>query len=231
MSGLLLYALSAAHSSAWGYEPAMRLPTTDKVVALTFDDGPDPDYTQQIVDTLVAEGVPGTFFVIGEKVVADAGATDYRGMLVCSHSYSHEHMGAMTAAEQLEEMEEGERCLPPSGTACEGLWRAPRGDISNGALLWAELQGRYLGWSLTYDKVVRYPANSAGIKEPMPHEDRVRAVIDAVRPGEIILMHDGNFMAPLLAEDLADIIRGLKADGYRFTTPNEFWPAEVAAEE
>ena len=50
-----------------------RLTTNEKVVALTFDDGPDPRYTQAVLDILDREGVHATFFLVGRRVVARGG--------------------------------------------------------------------------------------------------------------------------------------------------------------
>src|SRR5262245_5425749 len=69
-----------------------RLPSDERVVALTFDDGPNPDATPAVLDALGAEGVPGTFFVLGrhaERWPALVARAAREGHTVGNHGYHH----------------------------------------------------------------------------------------------------------------------------------------------
>src|SRR5690348_13691686 len=75
-------------------------PTADKLVALTFDDGPLPDYTPRFLDVLDEAGVPATFFVVGRHLEEHAGLL--RGRLdrheVGNHSWSHDDLATLDLA-------------------------------------------------------------------------------------------------------------------------------------
>jgi peptidoglycan/xylan/chitin deacetylase (PgdA/CDA1 family) len=200
-----------------------RLPTTEKVVALTFDDGPDPRFTRAVIEVLNEEGVPGTFFVVGSKVEADGGRTDYTGHIVGFHCYSHRH-GLFTApAQQIAEFERCARSVPAICDTGSGFYRAPYGVAWPPTVRWADQRGTYLSWSVCYDKLLRSKRrcfdDGATV---LSHEERVAALVGAVSPGDIVLMHDGNGNGAYLVEDLRAIIRALKAEGYRFVTPRDF---------
>ncbi len=206
------------------------LPTAEKVVALTFDDGPDPRYTQRVLDILAAEKVPGTFFLIGERIVADGGKTDFTGHLVGYHTYSHPRMPELTSAQQIAEFERGAAVHPAGHDTGSGYWRPPRGESTPLTVVWASQRGRHLMWSVCYDKLIREGSSADQLAAVLPGDQRVERFVSAVRPGDIVLMHDGNSNGRYLVEDLREIIRALKRDGYRFTTPEEYYSVcDVAA--
>lgn len=207
------------------------LPTSERVVALTFDDGPDPRFTQDVLDILNAEDVPGTFFLIGSKVQEDAGATDYTGHIVGYHTHSHGRMIHMTPAEQVADFERGAAVFPECYDTGAGYWRGPRKEAWPTTVRWAAERGHYLLWSCCYDAVIRDRCPEKGKRGPvLPHEERVAAFMKQVKPGDVVLMHDGNSNGKYLVEDLPVIIRELKAQGYRFTTPDEFFLVAEDAE-
>lgn len=211
-----------------------RFDTPDRVVFLTFDDGPDPRYTQQVIDILDAEGVPGTFFLIGEKVEADAGRTDYSGHTVGYHTYSHERQMPKSPRQQIADFERGAATYPKAYPVGSGFYRAPRREAHPATIEWADERGTYLLWDVVYEKEIRLPGAPSDGSPPRvkPADERVRAVADAVRPGSVILMHDGTGYGAYLVTDLRGIIRELKSRGYRFASPEEYLdpsPRQVAA--
>ena len=211
-------------SAEVGHRSVSRLPTSDKVIALTFDDGPDPRFTQQVLDILAAEQVPATFFLVGEKIVADKGATNFTGHLVGFHTYSHPKMPELTSAQQIAEYERGAAAHPGAHDTGSGYFRPPRGESSPLTMVWASQRGTHLMWSTCYDKLIREePGEGQARGRLLPKARRVEQFVSAVRPGDIVLMHDGNSNGHYLVEDLRDIIRALKREGYRFTTPEEFF--------
>ncbi|MCX8007142.1 MAG: polysaccharide deacetylase family protein [Coriobacteriia bacterium] len=196
-----------------------RLPTTERVVALTFDDGPDPRYTPAVLEVLRDEGVAATFFVTGARVAACAGAVDYRGHLVGFHTYSHRDGRGSRARAQIADFERGEEAVPATWPTHPRCYRSPFGHVRPATVRWADRRGVYLGWSVCYDALIRDSAPKGGV---LPHRERVAALVSRVSPGDIILLHDGNANGRYLVEDLPAIIRELKRRGYRFATPADF---------
>lgn len=211
-------------SAEVGRRSITTLPTSHKVIALTFDDGPDPRFTQSVLDILAAEQVPATFFLIGEKVVADGGVTDYTGHVVGYHTYSHPQMPSLTSAQQIAEYERGAAAHPATHDTGSGYWRPPRGESSPLTTVWASQRGTHLMWSVCYDKLIREdPVGAEPRGRVFARNERIARFVSAVRPGDVVLMHDGNSNGRYLVEDLRDIIRALKREGYRFTTPEEYF--------
>lgn len=200
---------------------AGRLPSGERLVCLTFDDGPDPQYTQAVIDILNDEGVPGTFFLVGSKVIADGERTDFSGHLVGYHTYSHPDLLRLSNAEQIAEFERCRATFPASYDTGPEYYRAPYGRVSPATVEWADDNGAYLRWDVAYDRLIRRAPAQGVERQMLDHDTRVAVVVAAVSPGDIVLMHDGNRNAVYLVEDLRDIIRGLKARGYRFVTPAE----------
>lgn len=199
------------------------LPTSRKVVALTFDDGPDPRYTPQVLKILRREHVPATFFLVGSKVVADAGRTDYSGYLIGDHTYTHGNMGKMTTAQQIADFRHGGDVLSPRFRQGSGYFRPPRKSAHFATIDWAEKHGTYVLWNIAYDKEIRTHRFFGGRGSfVMAPADRVHVFVSHVRPGDIVLMHDGNFDAAYLVHDLSKIIDELRGEGYRFVTLDDY---------
>lgn len=208
-------------SAAGQFGNPVRPTFGEKLVCLTFDDGPDPQYTQAVLDILNDEGVPGTFFLVGTKVLADEGRTDYTGQLVGYHTYSHPDLLELSAEEQVAEFERCWSAFPSSYATGAGYYRAPYGRVSSATVEWADSVGVYLGWDVAYDRLIRVAPTDGAERRMLDHDARVAALVAAVSPGDIVLLHDGNRNAVYLVEDLRDIIRELKAEGYRFVTPED----------
>lgn len=212
-------------SAAAQLRTAERRPSEERLICLTFDDGPDPQYTQAVLDILNDEGVPGTFFLVGSKVLADEGRTDYTGHLVGYHTFSHPDLLRLSDAEQIAEFERCRSVFPPSYATGAGYYRAPYGRVSSATVEWANSEGVYLAWDVAYDRLI-HPAPADSVeRQVLDREARVQALVAAVSPGDIVLMHDGNRNGAYLVEDLRDIIRELKARGYRFVTPEDLPPS------
>lgn len=177
-------------------------------VSLTFDDGPDPIHTQEVIDTLRANGVPARFFVTGNRLDAlDPSLRMYEGFVLGSHSYSHRRMRDATTREQHVDLLRGATVLERQAGERSLLYRPPRGQVRLSTLVLMRLAGyRPLGWSVSYDRF-------AHIED---QRERIAAFVDTIRPGDVILMHDGNGNALVTSEDLPGIISALKDRGYSF---------------
>ncbi len=189
----------------------VTLPSTDKIVALTFDDGPDPKFTPQILDILKREQIKATFFVIGRSVEAYPELTQRiasEGHIVVNHSWSHRYH-QFSPAEAAAEIE-GTSAVIEQVTGQPNYWfRPPGGRLDNGLVQYAHQQGQaVLMWSV--DPRDWEPGRSAG--------SITRTVLKDTRPGGIVLLHDGGGPRQATVHALPGIIQQLRQQGYRFAT-------------
>ncbi len=196
-----------------------ELPAQEKVVALTFDDGPNPVYTEKILAVLAEEKVPATFFVLGEqarKHPALVRKTAAQGHEIGNHSDRHGDVMRMSQAELAGDIARANKAIEQATGSRPRYFRPPHGFRDPMVLAEAERQGLTLvNWS-----VICRDWLNPGVDVLV---DRVQ---QAVAPGAIILLHDGDGLkqtAPReqTVEATRIIIRTLKAQGYRFVTLSE----------
>ncbi len=185
-----------------------RGPASGRRVALTFDDGPGP-LTTQFLRILERERVPATFFVVGRNI-AGREATLRRilagGSTLGNHSLTHASLAAGDEAAAAELRATQAVIREVTGfTPC--LMRPPYGLSSRRLVAAADAQ------SLTSVLWSVYPQDT---RDSGSRRIRER-VLSRVRPGSIVLAHDGGPRRQTLAA-LPGIIRALKARGYRFVT-------------
>ncbi|MCA2219286.1 polysaccharide deacetylase family protein [Jidongwangia harbinensis] len=186
--------------------------TTEPVVAFTFDDGPGPHWTPMVLDTLDAAQVPATFFMVGRNLAAHAGLV--RGRLdrheVGNHSWSHDDLATLDLRRVRTELSRTHEAIQEVTGRAPRLLRPPYGHLGGSTLLAADSMGYHIAlWS----QQMRERAFAAD-----PH-GQVRAIVDAVRPGDIILAHDVGADRRLLAlRQLGAMIEGIRARGFRFAT-------------
>ena len=207
----------AFHRNSWVFGPVLaHLPGDGRVVALTFDDGPNPEATPRILDTLAATGVRATFFVLGShaerwpelvrRVVRD-------GHQVGNHGYFHRKLQFRGPRYVGRDIRLGMRAIRRAGGATPRYFRAPHGFRSPWTTVIARSYGqRTVGWSLGV-----WDSDRPGVDEI------VRRTIEGVRPGSIVLLHDGDGYNPQgdrtqTAAALPRIIRQLVDRGYQFAT-------------
>ncbi len=191
-----------------------RLPTTERVVALTFDDGPSPSATPRILDALEREAVPATFFVLGrhaERWPALVRQAAEGGHQLGNHGYFHRKLHVRTPGYVRRDLELGTAVIEGASGVRPALFRAPHGFRNPWVTPIARSLGqRTVGWSLGVWDSDR--PGAAVIAQ---------RVIDGVRPGSIVLLHDADGYDPdgdrtQTAEALPAIIRGLRERGYSF---------------
>ena len=198
-----------------------RIPTTSKVVALTFDAGANADGLPAIESTLRSKNVPATFFLKGAwardfPAQANLVATD--GFLVGNHSMTHPDPGftELTDAQVTAQVLNAQQAiLSANGADPRPLFRFPNGDVNS----------RVLGDVNRLNYVaVRWTVDTLGWKGTNPGGQTVQTVINrvlgALQPGEIVLMHVGsaNDHTTLDAGALPSIINSIRARGYTFVT-------------
>ncbi|MDV2682870.1 polysaccharide deacetylase family protein [Alkalihalophilus lindianensis] len=193
-------------------------PTDQNRIALTFDDGPDPRFTEEVLDVLNQYNVPATFFLMGSRAIAYPEIVERmnnEGHVIGNHTYFHPNLvkeGDIATLER--EVTRTEDVLKDIIGYQTSLFRAPYGFLYNELVeKLAEMQYSVIGWSV----------DSLDWQEDPP-EVIASKVIDNVQPGAIILMHDGadwDGDRTNTIESLKQIIPSLQEQGYEFVTVPE----------
>ncbi|WP_257458815.1 polysaccharide deacetylase family protein [Archangium lipolyticum] len=191
-----------------------RVETSEKVVALTFDDGPRPGQTEAILDILKRHGVRASFFMVGRNIERHrelAARVLAEGHQLGNHSYSHRRLIFKSPSYVREELDRTDALLRGLGVEGELLFRAPNGKKLV-VLPW--LLSRSGRKHITFDVVPRDDAEQ-------DVELLTSRVMEAVRPGSIILFHDGGQEKPGTVKAVDIVLGRLRAQGYRFVTVSE----------
>jgi peptidoglycan/xylan/chitin deacetylase (PgdA/CDA1 family) len=179
-------------------------------VALTFDDGPDPESTKKTLDALDAAGAKATFFVIGKKAEAHPETVREileRGHQVALHSYAHDRLFALRGARTWKkDLKKGARVLEEITGTKPKLFRPPIGHtVPHTPRVVRELGLRVIGWDVSARDGIR--------ADP---QDVARRVLEGARDGAIVLLHDASERgthAPAGVAALPEILEGLKKKG------------------
>jgi peptidoglycan/xylan/chitin deacetylase (PgdA/CDA1 family) len=193
-----------------------RADTEEKVVALTYDDGPSSPYTNQLLDILDRYQVKATFFEIGRNIEKHPEMVPMivaRGHELANHSYSHTDMMFKPREFLLAEIEKTDKLLQELGVKQGSIsFRPPFGRRS--------VVLSYL-LSQMHKKLIMWDVNSLDYEKALTAEDIANRVIDNVRSGSIVLMHDsGGDRSKTLAATQA-IVKNLQSKGYAFKTVSE----------
>ena len=199
------------------------------VVALTFDDGPEPGHTEQILAVLARHQVPATFFLIAEKAKAHpelvAQARALPGAVIGNHSWSHPNFHDIPVEAQSGEVDRADALLHADLGAAP-LFRYPYGNSSCETNELVHTKGyRIVGWHVdscdwAFDGpngLTAAEALSCGVL-PAYRRDFLGHVVASVRAhrGGVVLMHETQHIS---VDNLDALIVKLQAEGYRFSTP------------
>ncbi|MBQ9948194.1 MAG: polysaccharide deacetylase family protein [Oscillospiraceae bacterium] len=185
----------------------------DKIVALTFDDGPNTTTTNQVLDMLEKYDVVASFFLIGNNI-NDASAEAVRraynmGCEIHNHSKTHPYMNTMTAEEIIEEFTyTDDKIFEITGERSK-FFRPPYIAVSD--RMFENIDVPFVAGIGCNDWDDRIPADR-----------RTLMIMRQVKDGDVILLHDaeGN---DLTVEALDTLIPQLKAEGYRFVTMTQLF--------
>jgi peptidoglycan-N-acetylglucosamine deacetylase len=187
-----------------------KLSQGQKVIALTFDDGPWPGSTANVLDILKKNNIKGTFFVVGQmlKEHPDLGVrivTD--GHVIANHTWTHRYhfMNPQVAAYEVDSTSDLIYQITGVKTT---LFRPPGGIMNNGVAAYARNQ-KYT--------IVMWSADSVDYSRP-PISRLIRNVTKESKPGGIVLMHDGGGNRSHTVQALPEIIDYFKKQGYSFVT-------------
>jgi len=151
---------------------------------LTFDDGPDPEWTPRVLDTLARAGVQATFFVVGRLAQRSTGllrAIRSAGHVVGNHAFSHRHPWTLTRARARSEVRSGSDAIAQALGERPQWFRPPHGRLGAYLVEAAREEGQRVAlWSV-----------SAVDWGPLATPERILLRVSALRAGDIVLMHDG----------------------------------------
>lgn len=198
-----------------------------KLLALTFDDGPDPKWTPKVLSTLEAAHVPATFFVIGEnalvrpdllrRMVAD-------GDEIGNHTYTHPNLAGSSEAETRLEINATQRLVQAYTGRSMTLFRAPYfGDAepTTADELQPALRAQQAGYTIVGLHVDPNDWQNPGTDEI------VRQVVNQIHnateqsSSNVILLHDGGGDRSQTVAALPRIVAVLRAEGYSFVTASQ----------
>ena len=188
--------------------------TDERVLALTYDDGPNPPYTDSLLDVLQEFDAKATFFAIGKNIEDNLETT--RRMLaegheLGNHSYSHKKLVNLSFETVRSEIQKTDDILSNLGVRSNIHFRAPYG-----------LKRIKLPWELAR----RQKANILWNVDPKDYEtadpDEIAdSIIRNVEPGSIILLHDGGGNRSQTVAATKTVLQKLTQEGYQFKTVSQ----------
>ena len=159
---------------------------TDRpLVALTFDDGPDPAYTPAVLETLARFDANASFFVVGVNAAAHPDLLEREisfGHGVGNHTFDHAELELLPAPAVESEIDEGERSIVAAGGPKPRLFRPPKGFTDEVVGVFADAERyRTIFWTVCVERFVDHAGVRPGVQQ----------LLARIRPGMIVLAHDG----------------------------------------
>ncbi|MGW6207129.1 bifunctional polysaccharide deacetylase/glycosyltransferase family 2 protein [Streptomyces sp. NPDC055089] len=190
----------------------------DRTIVLTFDDGPDPEWTGKVLDVLDDNDVPGTFFLVGSMVSRHPGLVREMvdgGNEVGVHTFTHIDLSYRSASRVTREIAQTQLALAGAAGITTTLFRAPYSSTNDAIDNYSWPVYEKLG-ALGYTSVF-IDTDSEDWQQPGVDE-----IIDLATPksgkGASVLFHDSGGDREQTLEALPRYIKKMKAQGYTFTT-------------
>jgi len=222
--GLWFWWACATPSSTFFRPVLIRGPQQGKRIALTFDDGPSPPYTEQILDILREHHVTATFFVCGSNVEKHPDLLHRivaEGHEVGNHTYSHPFVFFKSRRRIAEEIDRTQAIIEKVAGIHPNIFRPPYGSRWFGLIpTLLERNMRLVLWS------------AAGYDWKKDVQGITKSALRQLKPGAVLLLHDGRETRPAAEIDrsrtvlaLPEIIAGARRRGYTFAPLKDFLPA------
>ncbi|MEO7094309.1 MAG: polysaccharide deacetylase family protein [Polyangiales bacterium] len=198
----------------WVMRTQRHLRRDRKVVALTFDDGPDPVRTPALLDVLAEANAPATFFLLGDAVEMHPAVVTRmaaEGHELGNHTYCHRYLPLASARSVERELAQTDRAIAAATGRVPTVARPPWGGRSPWTVrAFARLAKRLVLWDVnSYDW------------KGKPAAEVVERVLERTRPGSIILMHEARDGGEETIEAVRRLIPALRARGYRLVTVSD----------
>jgi len=195
-------------------QPVRFIKTNQKVVALTFDDGPSKPYTEQILDILEKHKVKATFYLLGVSIKSHPSIvkkTIQAGHELGNHSMYHKHLKNKNADSIAREISNVDNLIEKMGYKKEITFRSPFGQVSPSIQNAVDKLGKQ---NILFSYL---PRDWEGPAAKIIHD----RIMKRVRPGFIITLHDGGKRRQTTVQATEMLINSLKAQGYQFVTISE----------
>ena len=183
-----------------------RIPTTEKKIYLSFDDGPHPVATPFVLDQLKRYGAKATFFCIGKNVAAFPEIYQQvldAGHAVGNHTNNHLNGWKVTDKEYFDNVIEARKLIDSK------LFRPPYGRAT-------KFQIRQLQESAMKMKIVMWTMLAADFDQAVSREKSTDALLRRAKAGDIILFHDSEKAFPKMSFALPSFLRTFSEKGYQF---------------
>jgi cellulose synthase/poly-beta-1,6-N-acetylglucosamine synthase-like glycosyltransferase/peptidoglycan/xylan/chitin deacetylase (PgdA/CDA1 family) len=213
-----------------GRPQSLRMPR--RTIALTFDDGPDPRWTPQVLDILRRHGAHATFFVVGAHVAEHPDLVKRavrEGDEIGSHTYTHIDMASSSAWHIRFELDLTQRALAGAAGIHTRILRMPYSSVPSG-LTDPEYRAAQVAGRQDYVMVLA-DRDTEDWRRP-----GVESIVKAATPrkgaGAVVMMHDAGGDRTQTVRALDTLLTRLSAQGYRFTTLSQALrlpPADVGA--
>jgi len=206
--------LTASNTDALNLYAENITEENEKMIAITFDDGPHKKYTAEILDILDEYSIKATFFVVGvcaEKYPEIIAREIASGHEIGNHTYSHLHLKDANISEIAGEIDKTEQLLMQNNGYSTTLFRPPEGVCND--------RVRTVAKNLNYSLVLWTVDTKDWV--PSSCESIVNSVLKNTDGGEIILMHDFVSGKSNTPDALRIIIPKLLEEGYTFVTVSE----------
>ncbi len=189
---------------------AWKLPAGEKIIYLTFDDGPHPEITPFVLDTLKTYQAKATFFCIGKNVAAHPAV--YRNILeqghrIGNHTYNHLNGWKVSDEEYMNNIIEASRYIDSN------LFRPPYGRITR---FQVSLLKRNNAANNKFFHIIMWDVLSGDFDKNITGTKCVSNVIKNTSPGSVIVFHDSEKAFARLQEALPKILEYFSGKGYRF---------------
>ena len=211
-----LHLFSKSRTTQLFGEIVSRVETDKPIVALTFDDGPSPRFTKEVLTLLKDRDVTGTFFLTGREIaenLAQARLIATAGHEIGNHSYSHFNMAWVSPSTVKDEIERTDAAIRAAGYEGEILFRPPFGKKLLALPWYLSEHGR---------KTIMWDVEPESFPDVADNPDALaKYVIDNAKNGSIILMHVMYRSRDVSRQALPQIVEGLRQRGFSFVTVSQ----------
>ncbi|WEK53564.1 MAG: polysaccharide deacetylase family protein [Candidatus Cohnella colombiensis] len=192
-----------------------QISTDRKVVAFTFDDGPNPLYTAQILDIFRKSASKATFFMIGNQIEQHpevAKAVFEQGHEIANHTYSHPYLTTISEQDCINELLRTHEIIMQTTGVKPLTFRAPYFDMNEQVVKASEQLGYQIIGAVNGDaKDWEQPGVQYIVDNTIAH----------VKPGSVLLFHDGFGDRSQTVEAVQMLVTELKAQGYELVTVSD----------
>ena len=208
-----LFQVSKSRAFQFFGEIAPRVETSQKAVALTFDDGPSREKTDEILQILREENVKATFYVVGAEIEKNPGELEKiiaEGHEIGNHTFNHEKMILVSPSFVKSEIERTDQLIKKAGWTNEITFRPPFGKkLFTLPFYLSKNNRKTIIWDVEPETFVE------------KSEDLIKHTLDNTKSGSIILLHVMYNSRAESIKSVRPIIKGLREKGFEFTTVSE----------